>query len=68
MPNNLHGNPIDYSYATPIYDSLHGPMVDPDYVYGQRESNFVPIDGEMDWVRRISTPNSSTTVRVRCTR
>ena len=68
VPNNLHGNPIDYSYATPIYDSLHGPMVDPDYVYGQRESPFVPIDGEMDWVRRISTPNSSTTVRVRCTR
>jgi hypothetical protein len=42
VPNNLHGNPIEFSYATPIYDSLHGPMLDPDYVYGQRESPFVP--------------------------
>ena len=58
VPNNLHGNPIDYSYATPIYDSLHGPMVDPDYVFGQRESPFVPIDGEMDWATGLPTGTS----------
>lgn len=46
---DLHGPPIALSLATPIYDSLHGPMVDPGYAYTQRESAFVPMDCEMDW-------------------
>jgi hypothetical protein len=47
--SNLHGPPLQSSFGTPIYDSLHGPMVDPTYSYVQHESAFVPMDGEMDW-------------------
>jgi hypothetical protein len=47
--HDLHGPPLDTSLGTPVYDSLHGPMVDPNYAYIQRESPFVPMDCEMDW-------------------
>ena len=35
--------------ATPIFQSAHGPMVDPDFAFAARESAWVPIDGEMFW-------------------
>lgn len=35
--------------ATPIYQSAHGPLVDPDYAFAARESPWVPMDGEMFW-------------------
>lgn len=41
-----------------IDDSLHGPYQDPDYTYGQRESPFVPVDGEMDWSTGLPTGTS----------
>ena len=50
MPNNLHGRPVAQSYAVPIFDSLHGASVDPDYLYAARESPYVPVDGEMGWL------------------
>ena len=37
------------STATPIFNSNHGPMIDPDYAYAARESAWVPVDGEMFW-------------------
>ena len=43
VPNNLHGKPIELSYGTPIFDSLHGASIDPYYVYAQRESPYVPV-------------------------
>lgn len=46
---NLHGPPIPHSLGTPIYDSLHGPMLDPGYAYIRSESPYVPMDAEMDW-------------------
>ena len=51
VPNNLHGKPIAQSYAVPIFDSLHGASVDPDYLYAARESPYVPVDGEMGWLQ-----------------
>jgi hypothetical protein len=35
--------------ATPIFQSAHGPMVDPDFAFAARESPWVPMDGEMFW-------------------
>ena len=42
-------HPISTSFASPIYDSEHGPMTDPGYAYARLESAFVPMDGEMGW-------------------
>eukprot|EP01049_Picozoa_sp_SAG25_P024847 SAG25_NODE_11446_length_304_cov_0.756098_1_plen_78_part_10 len=42
-------HPISSSFASPTYDSEHGPMTDPGYAYARLESAFVPMDGELGW-------------------
>jgi hypothetical protein len=37
------------SLSTPMFDSLHGPMMGSDFEYAKRESAYVPFDGEMFW-------------------
>ena len=41
--------PATSSLATPMYPASHGPYPDPDFGYIQRESPWVPMDGEMFW-------------------
>jgi len=48
-PFPTFGGSIAGSTATPIFESAHGPMVDPDFAFAARESAWVPMDGEMFW-------------------
>ena len=38
------------SYGDPLFNSAHGPMMDPGFEYEKRESPFVPMDNEMGWL------------------
>lgn len=37
------------SYGDPLFNSVHGPMLDPGFKYELQESPYVPMDNEMGW-------------------
>ena len=41
--------PNRMSYGDPLFNSPHGPMLDPGFEYERMESPYVPMDNEMGW-------------------
>ena len=44
------GADAQMSYGDPLFNSAHGPMMDPGFEYEKQESPFVPMDNEMGWL------------------
>jgi hypothetical protein len=42
--------PNSQSYGDPLFNSVHGPMIDPGFDYEKTESPYVPMDCEMGWL------------------
>ena len=52
-----HGNiPNRQSYGDPLFNSVHGPLLDPGFEYERTESAYVPMDNEMGWL--VGEPNA----------